>query len=134
MKYIKQLFIIVIVSLLGELMHFFTPFPIPASIYGLVIMFVLLEAKIVKVEKVKDVSTFLLGIMPVIFVPACVGFINAFPLMKQYGLQFLVIGIGTTFLVMICTGYTVQLVMKLTHRKKENISSENVEAENADAD
>lgn len=131
MKYVKQLFIIIIVSLAGELLHFFIPLPVPASIYGLVIMFLLLETGIIKLEKVKDVSSFLLGIMPIFFVPPCVGFINAFPLMKQYGLQFLVIGIGTTILVMVATGWIVQLIMKIRHRKPESEKGGN---ENADAE
>ncbi|MCQ2597629.1 MAG: CidA/LrgA family protein [Treponema sp.] len=131
MKYVKQLFIIIIVSLVGELLHFLIPLPVPASIYGLVIMFLLLETGILKAEKVKDVSSFLLGIMPIFFIPPCVGFINAFPLMKQYGIQFMVIGIGTTILVMVATGLVVQLIMRLRHRKSE---IENGGNENADAD
>ena len=125
MKYLKQLFIIVIVSFVGELIHFFVPLPIPASIYGLVILFLLLEFKIVKLEKVKDVSSFLLGIMPIFFVPPCVGFINAFPLMKQYGGQFIVIGIGTTILVMVSTGWVVQLIMNAKERKTKKKEEEN---------
>lgn len=125
MKYLKQLFIIVIVSFVGELIHFFVPLPIPASIYGLVIMFLLLEFKIVKLEKVKDVSSFLLDIMPIFFVPPCVGFINAFPLMKQYGVQFMVIGIGTTILVMVSTGWVVQLIMNAKKRKTEKKEEQN---------
>ena len=131
MKYVKQLFIIIIVSLVGELLHFLIPLPVPASIYGLVIMFLLLETGILKAEKVKDVSSFLLGIMPIFFIPPCVGFINAFPLMKQYGIQFMVIGIGTTILVMVATGLVVQLIMRLSHRKSEIKNRGN---ENADAD
>lgn len=124
MKYIKQLFIILIVSFVGELVHFLVPLPIPASIYGLAIMFLLLEFRIVKVEQIKDVSSFLLGIMPVFFVPPCVGFINAFPLMKQYGVQFMVIGIGTTILVMVSTGWVVQIIMNIRNRKSENSKEE----------
>ena len=125
MKYLKQLFIIVIVSFVGELIHFFVPLPIPASIYGLVILFMLLEFKIVKLEKVKDASSFPLGIMPIFFVPPCVGFINAFPLMKQYGVQFIVIGIGTTILVMVSTGWVVQLIMNTKERKTKKKEEEN---------
>jgi len=128
MKYIKQLFIILIVSFVGELIHYFVPLPIPASIYGLVIMFLLLEFKVVKLEKVKDVSSYLLAIMPIFFVPPCVGFINAFPLMKQFGVQFMVIGIGTTVLVMVATGWVVQLIMKIKNRK----TSAPEETENAE--
>lgn len=117
MKYIHQLFIIIAVSLVGELLNYLIPLPIPASIYGLVLMFILLETKIIKVPQVKETSSFILSVMPIFFVPPCVGFINAFPLMKQYGLQFLVIGIGTTVLVMVATGWTVQLLMKLKGKK-----------------
>lgn len=117
MKYINQLLIIVSVSLLGEVLHFFIPLPIPASIYGLILMFVFLETGLVKLEKVKETSSFILSVMPIFFVPPCVGFINAFPLMKQYGIQFLIIGIGTTVLVMVATGWVVQGIMKLKKRK-----------------
>lgn len=117
MKYIKQLLIIVSVSLLGEVLHFFIPLPIPASIYGLILMFVFLETGLVKLEKVKETSSFILSVMPIFFVPPCVGFINAFPLMKQYGIQFLIIGIGTTVLVMVATGWVVQGIMKLKKKK-----------------
>ncbi len=132
MKYLKQLFIIIIVSFAGELIHYFVPLPIPASIYGLVIMFLLLEFKVIKLEQVKETSSYLLAIMPIFFVPPCVGFINAFPLMKQYGIQFLVIGIGTTVLVMVATGWVVQLIMR--GKQKNAVKSENKEVENADAE
>jgi len=112
MKYIFQLFIILVVSFIGELIHYFVPLPIPASIYGLVIMFILLETKIIKLSMVKETSSYILGIMTIFFVPPCVGFINAFPLMKQFGIQFLVIGIGTTVLVMIATGWVTQIIMR----------------------
>lgn len=112
MKYIFQLFIILVVSFIGELIHYFVPLPIPASIYGLVIMFLLLETKIIKLSMVKETSSYILGIMTIFFVPPCVGFINAFPLMKQFGIQFLVIGIGTTVLVMIATGWVTQIIMR----------------------
>jgi len=118
MKYLKQLFIIITVSLIGELLHFFIPLPIPASIYGLVIMFILLQTRIIKLDMVKETSSYILSIMTLFFVPPCVGFINAFPLMKQYGIQFLIIGIGTTVLVMISTGWVVQGIIRIKQSKK----------------
>ena len=63
--------------------------------------------------------------MPIFFVPPCVGFINAFPLMKQYGVQFIVIGIGTTILVMVSTGWVVQLIMNAKERKTKKKEEEN---------
>lgn len=64
MKYIKQFFIILLISFLGEALHALLPLPIPASIYGIVLLFAALSLKIIPVSAVKDVSTFLLEIMP----------------------------------------------------------------------
>ncbi len=45
MKYIYQLFIILVVTFVGELLHYFIPIPVPASIYGLIIMLILFVYK-----------------------------------------------------------------------------------------
>ena len=44
MKYVKEFGIILIVSLVGELLNYFLPLPVPASIYGLVLMFMVVNA------------------------------------------------------------------------------------------
>ena len=64
------------ISFAGELLKELLPFPVPASIYGLVLMLLALVTGIVKVEQVNDVSTFLLDVMPVMFIPASVGLID----------------------------------------------------------
>ena len=64
MKYIYQLFIILVVTFVGELLHYFIPIPVPASIYGLIIMLILLCTKVVKLEHVERTSDFLIEIMP----------------------------------------------------------------------
>ena len=56
MKYMRQFGIILGVTCAGELMKYFIPLPIPGSIYGLLLMFVLLLTKVIKVENVKDVG------------------------------------------------------------------------------
>ena len=69
MKYIYQLFIILVVTFVGELLHYFIPIPVPASIYGLIIMLILLCTKVVKLEHVERTSDFLIEIMPLMFIP-----------------------------------------------------------------
>ena len=73
MKYIRQFVIILFISFIGEALKYVLPLPIPASIYGLVLMFVLLETKVMKVEAVQDAGKFLIEIMPMMFIPAGVG-------------------------------------------------------------
>ncbi len=48
MKYLRQFGIILAVTCAGEIMKYFIPLPIPGSIYGLILMFVLLLAKVIK--------------------------------------------------------------------------------------
>ena len=117
MNYVKQLCIILAFSFAGEILNRLIPLPVPASIYGLVLMFLALEFKIIKVEHIKEVSKFLLGIMSIFFVPSSVGIINALPLMKKYGIQFAIIGIASTVIVFGITGQVTQLLMKIRDRK-----------------
>ena len=58
MKYIKQFGIILVVSLLGEGLNYLIPLPIPASIYGLVLMLLALGLKIIPVLPAGDGGDF----------------------------------------------------------------------------
>ena len=53
MKYVIQFLIIAAFSFAGELLHHFIPLPIPASIYGIVLLFTALELKVVKVRDIR---------------------------------------------------------------------------------
>ena len=117
MKYVNQFCIILAFSFAGEILNCLIPLPVPASIYGLLLMFLALEFKIIKVHHVKEVSSFLLGIMSIFFVPSSVGFINALPLMKKYGLQFFLFAIVSTVMVFAITGQVTQILMKIKNRK-----------------
>ena len=78
MKYLIQFLIIIAFSFLGELLHFCLPLPIPASIYGIVLLFVALELKLIKVKDIRETSSFLIAVMPVMFIPAAVGLIDSY--------------------------------------------------------
>lgn len=118
MNIIKQFCIILVFSFIGEILNYLIPLPVPGSIYGLVFLFLTLEFKILKVQQIKEVSKYLLGIMSIFFVPSSVGFMQAFPIMKKYGFQFTIIAIISTIIVFIVTGQITQLLIKIT--KKNN--------------
>ena len=77
MKYVQQFSIILLISVIGEILKTFLPLPVPASVYGLVIMLVALLTGILKLDQVKGAADFLVEIMPVMFVPAGAGLITA---------------------------------------------------------
>ena len=62
MKYIKQFVIIIAISFIGELLNKLIPLPIPASIYGLVIMFTALKTKIIPLSSIKETGNFFYSI------------------------------------------------------------------------
>lgn len=108
MKYLSQFVIIIAVTVAAELIKFLLPFPIPASIYGLVLMFTLLKSGILKLSAVEDVSNFLISILPLILVPTSVSFITAVDEMMKLLPAVLLLGTVGTLLVMFVTGRTAQ--------------------------
>lgn len=108
MKYIKEFLIIIAVSFVGEICSFLIPLPIPASIYGIVIMFAGLCTKIIPYEAVKNVSHFLVEIMPLMFVPATVGLMDSWGLIKASWIQYLVVTVVSTIVVMVVSGLVTQ--------------------------
>lgn len=113
MKYIKQFTIILLITLCAEMLRYFIPFKIPATIYGLVLLVILLKSNILKLDQIKDVSSFLLNIMPVLYIPALVGLMNAWSSLKSIWIPFVVINLLTTLIVMVVSGHATQALMRL---------------------
>lgn len=118
MKYINQLTIIMGVSFVGEALHKLLALPVPASIYGLIIMMILLESGIVKFENIKDTGTFMLNIMIITFVPSTVGVMTAVEDLKSFIIPILVALFVITFIVMVITGRVTQFVLERKEKKK----------------
>ena len=111
MKYMKQIAIIFGVTCIGEFLNYFLPLPVPASIYGLILMLVLLVTHVIKIEHVDAVGTFLVEIMPMMFIPAGVGLVTSFEKLRPVLFPVLVITVVTTFLVMAVTGKVTDAVI-----------------------
>lgn len=95
-----------------------------ASIYGLVLMFVLLETKVLKVEAVQDAGKFLIEIMPMMFIPAGVGLLNAWDTLKPVLIPIIVILFVSTIVVMGVSGKVTQTMIEAEERKKNEGHSE----------
>ena len=68
MKFLKPLSIIFACTFAGELMRYTIPLPVPANIYGLLLLFLLLVTKIVPLSSVETTGNFLIDFMPVMFI------------------------------------------------------------------
>ena len=118
MKYIFQLGIILFVSFIGEILNMIIPLPIPASIYGLVIMLILLVTKIIKLEQVKETGDFLVAIMPVMFIQPATGLLVIWGDIKELLFPLLFITMITTIIVMVVTGRVTQFIIR--RKRKED--------------
>ncbi|MBQ8317172.1 MAG: CidA/LrgA family protein [Lachnospiraceae bacterium] len=130
MKYIKQLTIIITISLLGEVLSQVLPFSIPASVYGLFLMLAALMTKIIKVEHVKETSDFLMDIMPIMFVPASVGLMVSWGLLKEILIPALIVSILGTLIVMVVSGKTVDGIMRLV--SKDTVMTDGITVDGID--
>lgn len=120
MKYVKQFGIILTITCIGEIIKTFVPLPIPGSIYGLILLFVLLMTGGLKLEQVKDAGKFLIEIMALMFIPAGVGLLNSWEQLSSMLIPVLVIVISSTFFVMIVTGKATDLLIDLLNKKGED--------------
>ncbi len=124
MKYIKQFLIILLISFIGELMNYYIPLPVPASIYGMIILFVCLCTGIIKLADVKDTGKFLIEIMPLMFIPAGVGLIDSWGILKPLLLPVTVITAVSLVLVFGVSGRVSQRVIKHGEKKKAGAENE----------
>lgn len=92
------------------------PFAFPASVIGMILMFLLLVFKVLKVDHIREKSDFLLGNMAFFFIPAGVSIINYFDVLKDWVFQLIFICIVTTVITFAVTAYSMRFVIYLTAR------------------
>lgn len=119
MKYLRQFGIILLISALGEGLRVLLPLPIPASVYGLILMLGALMGGILKIGQVEEAADFLVEIMPVMFVPAGVGLLESWGILQPVWVPVVVITVITTIFVMVVTGRVTQFVIRKDRRLKK---------------
>ncbi len=112
MKLLKQFTIIILFSFLGEVLHALIPFPIPANIYGIMLLFFLLERKVLLIDDIREVSDFLIFIMPLLFIPSAVGLIDVWDELRASLTAYVTIIIAVTLIVMVATGRITQWFLR----------------------
>ena len=112
MRYLKQFLIIMLFSFIGEMLNYFIPLPIPASIYGLIILFICLLTGVVRIHQVKETGQFLIDIMPIMFIPAGVGLITSWNILKVQVIPIIIIIVFSTVIVMAVAGKVTEFVIK----------------------
>ncbi|WP_462225166.1 CidA/LrgA family protein [Alkalibacterium sp.] len=119
MKQLKQLFWILLFSFFGEFLSLISPVAIPGSVIGMVLLFVALHFKWVKMVQVEEVGTWLTDNMAIFFVPAGVGLMTNFDILGDIWWQLLVTILVTTTLMIAFVAIIVQWLKRRTDRKDQ---------------
>lgn len=110
MKYVFQFLRILLFCLLGELLHFIVPLPIPASIYGLILLLLALKTGIIKLRQVQETCSFLTGIFPLLFILGAAGVMDLWGLLGKLWLPIVIALFPVTILVFAVSGWVTQWI------------------------
>lgn len=118
MKILFQFCIIALFSFLGELLHTLIPFPIPAAIYGLVLLFLALFSGLLKTDQVRETSDFLVSLLPLLFVAPLVGIVGSLRLIVDNLVPILTVLVVGTVVTFAVSGSVTQFVLAGKRRKQ----------------
>lgn len=117
MKYITQILIILAFTLLGELLQAVIPLPVPAAIYGLVLLLIALSTGLLKRERIADSANFLISLLPLLFVAPAVKLLENWGLIAPKLVPICIITVVSTFVVFAVAGLVTQWLLKRGGRK-----------------
>ena len=112
MKYLSQFLIILGFTFLGEALQRILPLPIPASVWGLALLFGALCLGIIKVEHVQEAGGFLTSILPILFVAPAVGILEHWSLIRDQFLPIALLMTASTVLTFGIAGKVTGLLLK----------------------
>lgn len=110
MKYLYPFALIASFSYGGEIIAANLNVPIPGSMLGLLLFFLCLYFKLVRIESVSNVGNWLKQNLAVFFVPACVGIMSYFDIIKDSWFQIISVMVISTFITFYVSGKTAQVL------------------------
>lgn len=112
MKIFNQIMVIGAVTFVGELCNLFLPLPVPASVYGMLLLFACLQTGLIKLSQVEETADFLVAVMPVMFVAPCVSLMDSIVGVMDSIPALVLICLVTTITTMSVTGVAAQYMIR----------------------
>ena len=119
MKFFRESILILSIYFAGEIISKLLNLPVPGNIIGMILLFLLLNSKILKVEKIETLSNFFLDHLAFFFIPASVGLMTSFGALKGS-----ILCILTTIIVLSATALTVEFICKKKSKLENNNDNE----------
>ena len=120
MRYLRQFLWIIGFTLVGEALHALLPLPVPAAVWGLVLLFIALESGKLKLSSVEDCGQFMLGIMPVLFIAPAVGLMDSWPVLASVWPAVLAIIVLSTVVVFGVSGVVTQGILDFVSARADD--------------
>ena len=116
---LREFMLIFTINYIGILLSKILHLPLPGTIVSLLLLFLMLQFKVLKLEKIENAGNFLLLNMTIFFMPPTVKIIDSYELLEKDLFKIIVIIIVSTFLTMGITGKVVQLMIDFKERKEK---------------
>ena len=116
---LREFMIIFLINYVGILLSKILHLPLPGTIVSLLLLFLMLQFKVLKLEKIENAGNFLLLNMTIFFMPPTVKIIDSYELLEKDLFKIIVIILVSTFLTMGITGKVVQLMIDFKERKEK---------------
>lgn len=116
---LREFMLIFTINYVGILLSKILHLPLPGTILSLLLLFLMLQFKVLKLEKIENAGNFLLLNMTIFFMPPTVKIIDSYELLEKDLFKIIVIIIVSTFLTMGITGKVVQFMIDLKERKEK---------------
>ncbi|KXZ13750.1 antiholin LrgA [Bacillus nakamurai] len=122
--FLTQAFIFAVIMLISNGIAAIVPIPIPASVVGLVLLFVLLCLKVIKLEQVETLGTSLTSLIGFLFVPSGISVMNSLGVMQQYGVQIALVILLATIILLGATGLFSQFILSVSKKRQKAAPAE----------
>lgn len=122
---LNEFIILFIINYIGIIISKVFKLPIPGTIIGMVLFFILLYTKILKVEKVENAVAVLILNMTILFMPPAVKILDNIHFLDGQFIKVIILIILTTLITMGTTGKIVQFMIELTEKRKSDKGDEN---------
>lgn len=128
MKYLISIGIITAVCFAGELLYFLLPLPVPAGIYGLLILLALLLTGIVKERQMEQTAHFFLTVMPLLFLEPAVKLMTSFQALRGNIIPILLLCLVSTVVVTAVTGVTAEKICSRQNTKEKDVKRQTLKS------
>ncbi|MBA1433753.1 CidA/LrgA family protein [Bombilactobacillus bombi] len=101
-------------------------FPLPTAVIGLVMLYLLLTFKVIKVEWVDSFGSAMISMIGFLFVPSGISLAGNLKIMRAEGVQLVIVILIATVILLVVTAYTTRILnmikSKITNPKVKEVS------------